>query len=659
MIDKNLRPAPSQEQKSLYGGGDSVYGPLYGQGGEYYGEENTSSSLLGEMSIARIACLIRKKWIMLCLTMVFGLCCSVFYLTKTTPIYKAVALIEMSVRKPRILNYQGAVLDDHGYVPREEIINTRLAKFHSERMKEIAAMQFRELCKDKSFSVQESRKAIVCRISFKPKEKTRLVIVSCENTDPDITAIVANSYARAAERITIEENTILSNGAVAWLKEQATTQEKVLLEIENDIVMLKIKNDLQAVIQERRILFKSYTVKHLKIVEINTRIDSLKKQLMGHLDSSHDKIEVINNELASMELSVTDYPSKLLAVERERDVCDMTYRSILKRIEEARLSTDEDTAIVKIINIAKKPSAPIHPKKTNILLTGLIMGLVGGFMLAFITDTVEDHVTSYTDVESLVGLKVIGLLPHVSKVERENLALTSLDSKFGAVSEAMAGIRTVLGSPRYQDMTDSILVTSSVPAEGKTIIASNLAIVSAKSGAKTLLVDFDMRRPKIAGIFGDPGKENSLLHILNTGDTARFSDLPKYGKCDGLSVITSSPSGNISPAEILGGRHVTDFLTWAKENYDRVIIDSPPFGIVGDAGVLACLVSSVILVCRPEQSRRRGIRHVVKQLNNIGANIIGVIVNDVDFTKQGYFSNYYHYSYHNYQYSKYYRADVK
>ena len=743
--DKDLQPMPPQQAHNIYyGGTPQMYGASYGQGGEYYGENTEEEGILGDLSFVRILRLLRMKWLVLVLGGIFGLCCAIFYIIQAVPVYRASALIEMKVRKPKILNRQGAVLDESRSTPRSEIFNTRLVKFNGPRMRKIAAEQYALLSDDKTLSNQDCMDALSGKIRFKLRRGTPLVTVSFENTDQEITAIAANAYAMASESIVFEENKTSAESAVAWLKAQAVVHRTLLAEREKQLDDFRLKNNIDVLegrknsdedtivqlnstlarleseivilgemlkfldkqtvdltgattlptgipheehisealnqwrtaVQEQKALLVSYTDEHPKVIAINIRIASIEKTLLDELGlargtvrnnvrlleqqskSLRNNISLVRARVAKLESTIVVFNSQILSMKRERDVSDGTYRNILRRIEEARLSVEEDTASVNVVDFAEK-SHRISPNRRRAVLIGLVLGVCAGFALAFITDTIEDRVTSYTDIESLLGLKVIGLLPRVSQAERKNLALITLDSKFGEVSEAMAGIRTVLGSPLYKEMTDSILITSAVPAEGKTIIASNLAIVSAKSGTKTLLIDFDMRRPKLASIFGDPGKEHSLLHILNTGDASKFSDLPRPGKCEGLSVITSSVSRNISPAEILGGSCIEAFLTWAKENYDRVIIDSPPFGIVGDAGVFACLVSSVILICRPEQSRRRGLRHVAKQLNDVGAHIIGTIINDVDFSQQGYFSNYYHYSYHNYRYSKYYRTDAK
>ncbi len=745
MKDKETDVLSENTPKNIYyGTTPPMYGVYGGDSGEYYGGNDEAATGIGDISFIRLLRLIRTKWITLVLMTLFGILCAVFYLWKTVPVYRATSLIEMRVRKPKILSRQGAVLDDSGYVPRVEVFNTRLAKFQSSRMREIAAEKYAQLCKaNQSLTKDDCQNAVAVHVSFKLKKNTRLVTISCESTNKDTVAMVANAYALAAETIALEENKTSSENAVEWLKAQAAAHKKQLAKTEKELAEYRARNNIdilegqkksdedaiaelnttlaqleskvvvleevlklmdnqvqdisgaatlpadiphkdrivdalkewQDAVQQRDLLLETYTEKHPKVIAINTRIDSLENRLLNELSSARaavsnevkllnkqieglrNKIVAVRKKVDKSETAIVACRAQLTAMERERDVRDTTYRSILNRIEEARLSADEDTAIVKIIDEAKTPTRPIYPKRINVLFVGMVLGFLGGFVLAFITDTVEDHITSYTDIERVIGLKVLGLIPHAEKSERENLALATLDSKFGKVAEAMAGIRTVLSSPQYKKYTDSILVTSSVPAEGKTITACNLAIMSAKSGLSTLLIDFDMRRPKLSAIFGDPGKEHSLLHILNKRDTSLFSELPKYGKCEGLSVITSTPSSNISPAEIMGSRYVVDFVKWAQENYDRVIIDSPPFGIVGDAGVLACLVNSVILVCRPEISRRRGLKHIVQQLGNMGANIIGTIVNDIDFTKQGYFSNYYHYSYHNYHYNKYYHRD--
>jgi len=127
---------------------------------------------------------------------------------------------------------------------------------------------------------------------------------------------------------------------------------------------------------------------------------------------------------------------------------------------------------------------------------------------------------------------------------------------------------------------------------------------------------------------------------LNGQDTSLFDQLPQKTACENLEIVTSRPTRDISAAEIMGSRMVRDFMTWAESRYDRVIVDSPPYGIVSDVVSLAGLTGSLAMVCRPNKSRKRATQHAVKRLYEAGAHVLGVIVNDVDFSKGSFLSNY-------------------
>ena len=176
------------------------------------------------------------------------------------------------------------------------------------------------------------------------------------------------------------------------------------------------------------------------------------------------------------------------------------------------------------------------------------------------------------------------------------------------------------------------------------------------AGRKTLLVDFDLRRPRIGRMFlGENStidEHNSLLDVLAAGDPAKFGDLPTASGYDNLDIIASKPTSHISPADVLGSQILGKFFDWARKNYERVIIDSAPFGLVSDALALGMLSDSVIIVCRPERSRYGVVRHALRSLSESGSRILGVVVNDVDFGRSGTFSSY-DYGSGAYGYSKY------
>lgn len=426
-------------------------------------------------------------------------------------------------------------------------------------------------------------------------------------------------------------------------------------------------------VAQRDALLTRLTPKHPDVLAQEDTINTLHRQLEATVQRSRETVQselsLIQNqvnslkaesetrrkELAEVDLEVMKGKTTLTSLERERDASDLSYRGVLNRIEEARLSADENTASIKTVRKAAPPAHPLKPRKLRILAVAFLLGALGGLGLALFTDNMEDYITSTQDVEGDLGLKVLGLIPHMEVAAREELALASLTDRFSQVAEAFAGVRSLIDSLAGQQGR-SILVVSTTPAEGKTITSCNLAIMTAKRGLKTLLVDFDLRRSRIGRMFKIGSDAPSLIHALGRQDATLFESLPQKTELKNLHVISSRPSSEISAAEIMGSRIVRDFMEWAKANYDRIIVDSPPYGIVSDAVSLAGLTGCLILVCRPNKSRKRATHHAIKRLAEAGANILGAVVNDVDFTKGSFLSNYSYRDTH-YNYREQYGSD--
>jgi succinoglycan biosynthesis transport protein ExoP len=333
-----------------------------------------------------------------------------------------------------------------------------------------------------------------------------------------------------------------------------------------------------------------------------------------------------------LDLKIKAVEMKLEQLQREKEANTMSYRGILNRIQEARLAQDENTATIKIVEKAEIPKNPMNRWLIPIMIFGLLIGVVVGVAVVLMLDKLEDKIISPADIEKRMRMKILALLPHVVKTTREQLALTVATKKFSQVSEAFAGLRALLESPRYQEINRCVLVISTQPEEGKTITVCNLALSYAQSGLKTLLVDFDMRRPRIARIFGVVEKAKaSLLHVLEKGDPAMFSQLPVETEYERLHVVVSKAAEEISPADIMGRQSVKDFVEWAKANYDRVIIDSPPFGLVSDSVVLGQLAGAVFVVCRLGRSKYHPIVHAVREFRHADCKVIGAIINDVRY----------------------------
>ena len=285
------------------------------------------------------------------------------------------------------------------------------------------------------------------------------------------------------------------------------------------------------------------------------------------------------------------------------------------------------------------PTKPVLPNPAIIFSAGALVSLALGLLFALVLDHLEDTIVSLQDIEGRLALKVLAVLPHIRRKKREQVAKFIAENKYSQFAEAMAGLRNLLDSPRYQPISQVLLLMSTQPGEGKTITSCSLAISSAQAGKRTLLVDFDLRRPRLARVWGlKIDQEHSFSHYLSRqtgGTTYDFPSLVMPSGVEHLDVICSLPPDNVNPASIMGSQIVPDFFKWARANYDRIVIDSPPFGIVGDVMTLAMLVDSVMIMCCPDRTHFSPIQHAARSLGESGATVIGVVVNDVEMGGMG------------------------
>lgn len=422
---------------------------------------------------------------------------------------------------------------------------------------------------------------------------------------------------------------------------------------------------LQKTLAEKNSLLARYTANHPEVKVKEKEVEIYSQQfadvVFRALETCKANLDLLQRQyaqltpkrdelikkLSDIELKIVSAKMKLEQLQREREVADISYKALLQRTREAQLASDENTAIIKPVEAAFKPSKPVLPNPMIIFPAGPVLGLLLGVIFVLVLDHLEDKIVGVSDIEHRLRLKTLAVLPHIRRKKREQLARMVADDKFSQLAEAIAGLRNLLDSPRYQEMSKVLLCMSTQPGEGKTITSSGLAISCAQSGQKTLLVDFDLRRPRLARIFEkDPSEFVSLPHTLAKADASLIPSLPIPSGIENLDVVLSKASSEVSPANLMGSGAIVDFFKWAREHYDRVVIDSPPFGIVGDVMTLASLVDAVMIMCCPDRTRFQPIKHAARHLTESGARVIGVIVNDVDFGRRNHFSQYdYHYRY--------------
>lgn len=434
--------------------------------------------------------------------------------------------------------------------------------------------------------------------------------------------------------------------------------------------------------EERAALLEKYTEEYTKVKEIAARITKLEQQKSDLQRETSRKIEDEGSKLVkSAEKEVVSglraqvetlnrreaqlyegykqeeqraniegqAETRLTTLKREietnRGLLD-TYTQRQKEQELALSSNRPDN--IKITGAAFKPIAPIGPQRNRNILIAFLVSLAAGIGLALLLDYLDDSIRTSDDIGRHLGLPTLALIPHQSSDRRRlalnakpngagaSSALITLEDTRSAMAEAYRHLRTSLLFSSAGKPPQSMLVTSAQPAEGKTTTAINTAITLAQAGADVVLIDCDLRRPRLHSHFDLPnssGLTNYLSGERNPELLLRtFSNLPK------LKIITSGPIPP-NPAELLSSAEMRNLLQFLRGNFKHVIIDSPPAISFTDAAILATLVDGVILVAMAGKSSIHLMRRFKQRLLNLGARIYGVVLNGIksDSVEYGYY----------------------
>lgn len=333
-------------------------------------------------------------------------------------------------------------------------------------------------------------------------------------------------------------------------------------------------------------------------------------------------------------------------LERSKVNTEKLYSVVLERAKESGLTQMMRFNNISVVDEATLPKKPIKPRVgVNLaggMLGGLLLGLIGAFARAAFDRTIQDP----EEIEGLLGLPVLGLLPRASHSGRRgravasgDLGLTVHNDPLSGVAEAARGIRTNLTFIAPDRPKRRILITSAGVSEGKTTIACSVAMAMAQAGQRVLLIDCDLRRPRLHTVFGRDNRSGVTTAVL---DPARLDRKKLCTTYENLSLLTAGPHAP-NPAELLQSEKFGLMLESLDPAYDRLVLDSPPVAAVTDATILATRVDATVFVVRCGSSRRDVVRHAVKTLKGVADNLVGVVLNSADKRRGGYGGYYYGY----------------
>ncbi len=353
--------------------------------------------------------------------------------------------------------------------------------------------------------------------------------------------------------------------------------------------------------------------------------------------TSVNKLNILQkdyDETKSQAVALGNSFAQLRVLQDQFDSTTKYMEGLATKVKEIDVTNTESTNVnVQILEVAKAEPVPIRPKKLQVLMIAGIVGVMMGFGAALLQDWMDQRLRSVDEISAALQLPILGVVPHIMGGKTAMARGMEVHVEpMSEVSEAYRTIRTAVyfGVPEGQDNT--VLVTSPAPGDGKTTMASNLAIAMAQAGHSVLLIDCDFRRPRQHRIFGmkdDVGLSSVLAGQHSLGEAVQPTTVPN------MSLLPCGPIPN-NPSEILNSQIFADTIEELKGKFDHVVIDSPPVNPVTDARILAASADVTIIVVRADKSTRKLSENARESLLGVGANILGVVVNDAPRSGRGY-----------------------
>ncbi|MEJ2697009.1 MAG: polysaccharide biosynthesis tyrosine autokinase [Candidatus Sulfobium sp.] len=381
-------------------------------------------------------------------------------------------------------------------------------------------------------------------------------------------------------------------------------------------------------------------LKEKKEQEIKRVIDSIKNEY-DLARSNENNLRRMLSEAKGHAINLNEKFIEYDMINREVETNRQLYEALIKRIKEQNITEQIQTANVMIVEKARTPASPVKPRKTLNVLLGIIVGLFGGFGMAFFVEYLDQSVKSPEEVEARFGVPVFGLIPLFPSNDRpiENAVVDNPTSTF---AENYKAIRTCLLLSSAEKPPKHILVTSAGPEEGKTVTSINLAAAIAQSAYRVLLVDADLRKPRVHKVFRMDNSKGLSTYLAGASDM----DIIRVGPLPNLQVIPSGPVPP-NPSELLGSGKLVEMMGLLGREYDIVIWDSPPILTVVDSLILGKVLDGSIVVTRAGKTTYEVLGRSLKSLADLNANVFGVVINAFDLKK----NKYYYSRYHNYYYA--------
>jgi len=479
---------------------------------------------------------------------------------------------------------------------------------------------------------------------------TRLEELSRELSRAESEALRLNSDYESIKRV-VPENDGEHVASSAVLKNPLIKELKVLYASQQD---------------KYEELLARYKEKHPEVLLAKTQLErtraSLEREIAAIVQAAKSELEAAESTVQALrgQLEAVKNQARGLTVKeveynrlrREKESNQAVFEQVLLRLKEIDLSGMLKANNIRMLDDAKAPTIPIRPRVRLNILMGVVLGVLLAFGTALILEVSDKTLKSADDIQRYVKLPLLGIVPQV-KVEpgSPEASIPNAAEMFAflkptsSMAECCRTVRTNINFMMPGKTLSRLLITSASPKEGKTTIVSNLAIAIASAGHRVIVLDTDMRRPRIHKAFNmtnEYGLSNLIMGTMKDEEAIRHTPI------ENLDVLTCGPIPP-NPSELVGSEKFVEIVNRLSKTYDRIIFDSPPVIAVTDAMVLSNIVDGVILVVKCGKTLRDEAAHSKKLLLDVNANLLGVVINHLDLDNREY-GHYYYYYYRRYGY---------
>lgn len=445
---------------------------------------------------------------------------------------------------------------------------------------------------------------------------------------------------------------------VAVDQDQLAISPQMRLMIQQDPQIQGLQNMLLDLDNQRQFLLRHFGPGHRSVRNIDAQIEVIENkrdQLLAERESQVREYELNSTQTLYLNATAAEHALRERAQEyqaQQRDldrhlaefrIQEEEQRLLEQQLNELRAYTNQlnlmirDRGMVRVRSEgqAQMPLRPHFPRPEVFLPVGVVLGLMLGVGFAVLCELVDTSIRTSRDVTQRIHVPILGTIPDLDdeEVEIEQIETAAHAVPRSIIAEAFRTVRTnlLLSSPAERQR--SLLVTSPRPEEGKTTVATNLAISIGQSGRRVLLVDANFHRPALQGLFSNTGREGLSNILIGRGTVEQLATSTRLPNVDVL------PSGPIppNPAELLASPDFRDFISQAVDRYDQVIVDAPPVLLVSDASVMTGVVDGVILVCRARKTSRGVLQRAREQVERVNGRIFGVVLNGARVSRGGYF----------------------